>query len=137
MNKITVNGRIARDLELKQANSGASYVKFSVASMGKAKKEDGSRKVDFFNCLLIGVASETLCKYCKKGDPIIITGTMISETNNNITYWTIQVEDFEFISSGGKQQNNEKVNTTPAPTQNYQSDKSLIEEKTKEIDLPF
>ena len=48
MNKIIIHGRLTRDPELKQTNSGVSFTNFSVAVDRAYKDQSGKKQTDFF-----------------------------------------------------------------------------------------
>lgn len=121
MNRITIIGRLTKDLELKETN-GIKYVKFDVAV--NTRKD----KTDFFSCTAWRDRAETLAKYLKKGNQIFIGGEMMSDTyvNQNgikTTKWEVNVLDFEFL--GGK---NNTENTT-------EIDQKIEQSQTKKIDI--
>lgn len=79
MNKIIIQGRITRDIEIESGKSGAEYSRFSVAVDRVGKKGD-EKQTDFFNCTAFGKTAAFLKQYFKKGDGIIVEGSMESST---------------------------------------------------------
>ena len=83
MNSVNLMGRITRDLELKQFNSGTAVLSFSIAidkSMSKEKKAEaeaqGRPTSDFPNVKAVGKTAENIAKYFKKGSLIAIEGSV-------------------------------------------------------------
>lgn len=72
MNKVILSGRITKDIELKQTNSGITVTQFSIA----LNKGDG--KADFFNVVAWRNTAEFISKYFSKGDGICIDGHLTS-----------------------------------------------------------
>lgn len=101
MNKIELIGNVTKDVELQEKN-GVKYTRFSLA-VNCGLEKDGKKHVDFFNCVAFRAQAETLAKYVKKGAKLAIVARMTSRTEkvNDVTatYWTAQVEDFDFLPS--------------------------------------
>ena len=65
MNKITLIGRITKDLELKHiGEKNTANVKFNLAV---DNYENGQKGADFIPVTVWGKQAENLCKYCGKG----------------------------------------------------------------------
>lgn len=79
MNKIIIQGRITRDIEIESGKSGAEYSRFSVA-VDRVGKKGEEKQTDFFNCTAFGKTAAFLKQYFKKGDGIIVEGSMESST---------------------------------------------------------
>lgn len=98
MNKIELMGRLTTDVEMKKATKkdGADYSRFSLAVPRKNVKD----KTDFINCVAFGKLAEIISKYCKKGQRIIVCGSLQIDTvekdgaKNN--YTNVIVNDFYF-----------------------------------------
>ena len=101
MNKIELIGNVTKDVELQEKN-GVKYARFTLA-VNCGLEKDGEKHVDFFNCVAFRLCAETLAKYVKKGAKLAIVARMTSRTEKvkdvSVTYWTAQVEDFEFLPS--------------------------------------
>lgn len=117
-NKTIIIGKMTREAELRQTQSGKSVASFSVAVNRRFDKE----KADFFNCVAWGQSGEFISKYGSKGADICIEGRMESRQYENksgqkVTAWelvadnvqllgkakelgTAQKEDFEEIDDG-------------------------------------
>lgn len=83
MNQVILIGRLTRDVEMKQTQSGKTYCRFSLAvdrGMSKAKKEEakakGAETVDFIPCTAWDKTAQTLSKYTEKGCRITVTGSI-------------------------------------------------------------
>ena len=103
MNKITIIGRLTRDPELKTANSGTEYCKFSVA-VDRRKQKDKEQVTDFFDATAWGKSGVFVNQYFKKGDGIIMEGRMESDRytdkdGKNRVSWGVTVEQIEFPPS--------------------------------------
>lgn len=92
MNNITIVGRLTKDIEVKQG-AKSSFGLFSIADR---KDKDITR---FFNCTVFGKLAEVMAEYTKKGDKVAIHGELDTTTKDNVTYYNILVNDFEFCES--------------------------------------
>lgn len=97
MNTITLYGRLTKDPELKNTNSGKKVTSFSVA-VNRAGSRDN---VDFLNCVAWEGRAETICKYMTKGSAIYIHGELQTRkyqdnAGNDRVATEILVRDFEF-----------------------------------------
>lgn len=72
MNKVTLIGRITKDLELKHiGEKNRANVKFNLAV---DNYENGQKGADFIPVVVWGNQAENLCKYCGKGSQIAVNG---------------------------------------------------------------
>jgi len=102
MNKITITGRLTRDVEMKVVGDGIEQGRFSVAVDRRVKK-GAEKKADFFNCVAWRQTGAFVSQYFHKGDGIVVTGRMESNKgNDDKTYWSLIVEDVEFPVGGRK-----------------------------------
>lgn len=79
MNKIIIQGRLTKDVEIESSKSGSEYTRFSVAVDRPGKKGE-EKQTDFFNCTAFGKTAAFIKQYFKKGDGILIEGSMESST---------------------------------------------------------
>ena len=133
MNIIAIKGRLVRDPEIRQTQSGVSVTNITVA-VDRSYSAGGEKQTDFFDCVFWRQGAEFVSKYFKKGKEIIVTGEMQSrkwqdKDGNNRISWEIQNAHAEFC--GGKSDNS-AVNTTV--TNSNENDFSEIENPE---DIPF
>lgn len=77
INKAILMGRLTRDPELRNTNSGASVCNFSIAV------DDGygdNRTTSFINCVAWNKTAEFVCNYFTKGKMIIVVGRIQSRS---------------------------------------------------------
>lgn len=101
MNKIMVNGRLTKDVEIGETKNGVRRALFTIASKTKIKDQDGNTKTDFFRCVAWRTTADIIAKYLKKGDSIVCYGfvtqkTITKEDGSSQFYVEINVDDFEF-----------------------------------------
>lgn len=133
MNIIAIKGRLVRDPEIRQTQSGVSVTTITVA-VDRSYSASGEKQTDFFDCVFWRQGADFVSKYFKKGKEIIVHGEMQSrkwqdKDGNNRISWEIQNARAEFC--GGKSDNS-VTNTTV--TNSNESDFSVIENSD---DLPF
>ena len=98
MNKIELMGRLTTDVELKKSEKkdGTNYIRFTLAVPRKAVKD----KTDFINCVSFGKLAEVISKFCKKGQRIIVCGSLqvdtVEKDGNKTNYTNVIVDDFYF-----------------------------------------
>lgn len=105
MNKVILtNGRLTKDVELKEAN-GLQIARFTVAINRQFKKDEA----DFISCVAFGKRAETIAKFFEKGSPINIEGRLQtgSYEKDGVKHFTtdVIVDNFEFIAGSKKVEN--------------------------------
>ena len=130
MNIIAIKGRLVRDPEIRQTQSGVSVTNITVA-VDRSYSAGGEKQTDFFDCVFWRQGAEFVSKYFKKGKEIIVTGEMQSrkwqdkEGNNRIS-WEIQNSHAEFCGGKGENTQQEKQNV---------SDYAVVDDSSE--DIPF
>lgn len=76
LNMVGLNGRITRNLELKQTSNNNSSLNITLAVERNFKDQNGQKQTDFISCKAFGKRAETIAQYCQKGDLIGITGSI-------------------------------------------------------------
>ena len=76
INIAIVGGNLTADPELKQTTSGKSVVKSSIAVHRKFAKPGEAQQTDFLNINLWGQSAEYVARYARKGDALLIRGTI-------------------------------------------------------------
>ena len=118
MNKFIFIGRLTKDPELQTTSNGISMANFSVAVNRKYKNADGNYDADFFYCTAWRQAAETIAKFCKKGDRIMVSGEIQNRTydaeDGTKKYMTnYMVNEFEFLNSKKDASNDEDLEPVP------------------------
>ena len=116
MNKVCITGRITRDLELRQTQSGIANVSFSLAvdkGLSRQKREEfeaqGRPTADFPRIVVWGQMAENLARYCGKGSQIgvvgrIETGSYEDKDGKTIYTTDIVAENVEFLSKSTQEE---------------------------------
>ena len=108
MNKVILVGRLTRDPELRQTQSGMSSCKFTIAIDRKfIDKTTGERQADFISCTAWSQTAEFVSRYFNKGKLIAVegslrTGSYQDRNHPDVTHYTtdVFVDNVEFV--GGK-----------------------------------
>ena len=74
-NKVILIGHLTADPELKQAKS-VSVTSFTIGVNRKYKSKDGAEETDFIRIAAWRQTAEFICRYFKKGMPILIVGSL-------------------------------------------------------------
>ena len=74
MNQVIVMGRVTRDIELKNTQSGMATVRFNIAVDRGKDKEGNDRGADFPNIVAFGNTAESIAKYTGKGLRVAVMG---------------------------------------------------------------
>lgn len=81
LNKVIIMGRLTRDPEFRQTQSGIPTCKITVA-INRPKQKDGSQEADFIDCTAWRSTAEFVSRYFNKGSMILVEGEL---RNNNYT----------------------------------------------------
>ncbi|WP_298579401.1 single-stranded DNA-binding protein [uncultured Olegusella sp.] len=78
INTVVLTGNLTRDPELKAAQSGASVLKFSIASNRSVKQQNGSYSdvPNFIDCTIFGARAQSLSSILAKGMKVTIEGEL-------------------------------------------------------------
>ena len=149
-NKVILIGNMTADPELKQTQGGLSVSSFSIAVNRRFKNENGQQECDFIPIVAWRQQAEFVCKYFKKGQPILICGQLQirSWTNNNNEkrYATeVVADEVSFVAPSA--QNEQKPAHTPPNPASFQNgytpsaysgvNNPQFEEIPNEAGLPF
>ena len=109
-NKVILMGNLTRDPETKTTPSGQNVTNFSLAVNRTWKGADGNQQesVSYINCVAWGKPGEIIAQYVQKGSPLLVSGRLDQrswddkETGQKRSTVEVNVEDFNFIGSGGQ-----------------------------------
>ena len=114
-NKVILIGNMTADPELKQTQGGLSVCSFSIAVNRRFKGENGQQDCDFITIVAWRQQAEFVCKYFKKGQPILICGQIqtrnwTDKQNNKRIAVEVVADEVAFV---GNNQTTEAKNETP------------------------
>lgn len=130
MNKIFLIGRLTKDPQMGQTQSGKTVARFSVA----VKKQGQGDGADFFDATAFDKTAENVLQYLAKGRQVAVVGRVSigSYTDRNgVTRKTFDIlaDQVEFIGGNGNQA---AENTAPK-----NSDVDTLREIEDDDDMPF
>lgn len=118
LNKIILQGRLTKDLELRSTNSGTSVAGGTLAVQRNRKDTDGQYQSEFVDIVLWGKLAEHASTWFHKGDMCIVSGRLESrdwqdKNGNKRRSWEVQCESIDFC--GGKSQPKENSDFADMP----------------------
>ncbi len=147
LNKVILGGRLVRDPELRQTNSGIPVTSFSIAVDRRYQSQDaqsGGQTADFINIVAWRQRAEFVCKYFRKGSSICIVGSIQSrswtDANGQKQYATeVVADECNFVDSKSEaQQGSYSPDGYAAPSFSSNGDSvPKFEEVSNDDDLPF
>lgn len=133
-------GRISSEIEVTYVGEkNTALARFSIAVGRDGQKDkDGKYISDFHNCQAWGRKAELLEKYGKKGDRIVVEGTVqnnnYEDKNGNKHYgYIINISDIDFVETKkDREQEGENIKSDKSS-----SDDFVEADKTKGTNIPF
>jgi single-strand DNA-binding protein len=106
-------GRLTRDPEVKQTQSGLSVCSFTIA-VDRPYSKDREKQADFINCVAWRERADFIGKYFEKGKPILVEGSIQTrnyEDKNGSKRTAVEVvaDNVRFVESKGSGE------SSPAP----------------------
>lgn len=112
MNQVIVMGRVTKDIELRNTQSGMATVRFNIAVDRGKDKEGNDKGADFPNIVAFGKTAEGIAKYTGKGLRVAIIGRIQTgsyEREGQKVYTTDIVADrvkyIDWKDNGGQNEN--------------------------------
>ncbi len=103
LNQTIVVGRLVRNPELNQTETGKKVTRITLAVPRSFKNMNGEYDTDFIPCVLWTGIAENTVEYCKKGDLVGIKGRIQTSTyeKEEETKYSIEIvaEKITFLSS--------------------------------------
>jgi single-strand DNA-binding protein len=114
VNRLTVIGRIVREIELREVGDGKIVMNNAVAIPRTFKTNKGP-DADFVDIVAWGKRAEVIEEYCDKGDLVGLDGRLQSRTyvdNNQQTVYVVEmiVESVHFLQQRGNQRKGNQQN---------------------------
>lgn len=148
LNKVIIMGRLTRDPDFMQTQSGIAMCKFSVAVERQFKdKMTGERQTDFLDCTAFRGTAEFISRYFSKGNMILVEGNIQNNNytdNNGVKHYSnnIMVENVSFC--GGKNENStaqaeteQSVQEQPELPESVQNAVEQFEAVVSDGEVPF
>lgn len=141
LNRVTIAGRLSRDIELRRTQIGAAVTGFTLAVDGDYKdKQTGERPAYWVDCVAWGSTAEFMSNYLSKGRMVVVDGRLQTRTwtdkdGNKRKTTEVVVEHVYFGDSkrDGDSSNTSQEYQTPAAADTGGFDELADEDS----DLPF
>ena len=138
MNRVIIQGRITKDVELRHTQTGTAIAKLNVAVRRKLKNKEGKYDSDFVNCIAYNQLGETISKYFKKGNRIAIEGRLQSGSYTNqkgdkIYTTDVVIDEVEFIDEKPKEETQTEIVKQAMSDDPY----TAMGMKVEQSELPF
>lgn len=121
LNKVILFGRVVRDPEFRQTQSGIAVCRFTVACDRQfADKQTGKREADFIEVQAWRQAAEFVSRYFKKGDAITVDGSIRNnnyEDKNGVKHYSyiVMADNIGFGGSKSENTNNQQSGNQQTP----------------------
>lgn len=104
LNQIVLVGRLAKDVEVKELESGKKVANITLAVPRSFKNADGEYDTDFIDCILWDAVAQNTSEYCHKGDIVGVKGRLQTseyekEDGTKIKRQEVVAEKLTFLSS--------------------------------------
>jgi single-strand DNA-binding protein len=103
LNRVTIAGNLTRDPELKYTSNGKAKTRLDVAVNRRYKDRDDKLvdEVVFIPTIAWGTLAENVCKYLKKGRPVLVEGRLAidkftGEDDKQVTFAHIVASQIQF-----------------------------------------
>lgn len=107
LNQTVLVGRLVKDPELKETESGSKLTHITLAVPRSYKNVDGEYDTDFISCVLWKGIAENAVEYCHKGDLIGVKGRLqsrnIESENMRKQITELVAEKVTYLSSRNKE----------------------------------
>ena len=121
LNRVILFGRVVRDPEFRQTQSGIAVCRFTVACDRQfADKQTGKREADFIEVQAWRHAAEFVSRYFKKGDAITVDGSLRNnnyEDKNGVKHYSyiVMADNIGFGGSKSENTNNQQSGNQQTP----------------------
>lgn len=104
MNQVVMVGRLVREVEVKELESGKKVANITIACQRPYKNSDGEYDTDFIDVVLWDAVASNTKEYCNKGDLLGVKGRLQSseyekEDGTKIKKQEVVAEKLTFLSS--------------------------------------
>ncbi len=120
INRVVLIGRLTKDVDLRNTNSGIAVGQFTLAVNRPFKNADGEREADFVNCVMWRKAAENFANFTHKGALVAVEGrvqTRSYEKDDGTKVFVTEVvaDNFSLLESkkDGQQGQNQRPTNDP------------------------
>ncbi|CAK1253912.1 single-stranded DNA-binding protein [Fructobacillus cardui] len=136
INRVTLIGRVTRDIEPKYTNNGTAVASFSLAVERDFKNQNGEKETDFFNVVTWRKGAEIIAQYAGKGSLLAVEGRLETRSYENrdgqrVNVVEVNADRFQFLDTKKDTQRDPFNQQQAQPKQKKQDD------FISDSDLPF
>lgn len=141
INRIVLVGRLTRDPELKNTNSGNPICSFTLAVDNRARGADGERTTSYIPCVVFSQQADTVSKYVRKGSLVGVEGRLSTRTferkdGTKGSAFEVICDSVQFLEPKTKRENTE-VYEEETPTNTVTAESNLDSLEIVDDELPF
>ena len=123
INRVVLTGRMTKDPELKNTQSGTPVLAFTLAVDRNFKKE-GQPEADFINCVAWNRQADTMAQYLHRGSLIGVDGRLQTRNYENqqgqrVYVTEVMVDSFTFLETRDKSQPGQSGQSVSQPNQTH------------------
>lgn len=120
INRVVLIGRLTKDVDLRNTNSGIAVGQFTLAVNRPFKNADGEREADFVNCVMWRKAAENFANFTHKGALVAVEGrvqTRSYEKDDGTKVFVTEVvaDNFSLLESKKRRSTRAKPKTDKRP----------------------
>ena len=123
VNKVILLGRLGKDVEMRNLESGNTVANFTLATSESYKNKNGEKveNTEWHNIVVWGKQAEVAARYLKKGSQIYLEGKITTRSweKDGTTRYTTEIvaNNFTMLGSpgGGQNDNNTSDNYSGLP----------------------
>lgn len=117
INTVTLSGRLTRDPEQRETQTGIAMANFTIACNRRKFKDQDEAEADFLRCVAWRNTAEYVMKYLHKGDKIGLTGRIQTRSYQDDTGKTVYITEIvaNEVSMMGSAQRQEAPAAQPEP----------------------
>lgn len=113
INSVTLVGRLVKDAEAKELESGKKVCNITLAVPRNYKNASGEYETDFVDCTLWSGVAESTSTYARKGDMVGVKGRLQTEYRDmdgmKVKELKVVAEKVSFLSRGSVDKNKDDV----------------------------
>lgn len=143
INRVVLVGRLTKDPEHRQTQSGVSTATFTLAVNRTFKNKNGEREADFINVVVFRQQAENVSKYLSKGSLAGVDGRIQSRSYENkegqrVFVTEVVADSVQFLEKKNNNQQNsqpqQQLGQAPAGNNPFANDNNA---SIDDDDLPF
>ena len=140
LNMVCLQGRLTKDPVINQTQSGNAVVSFTIACDRDYVAKGQERQTDFLECVAWRHSAKFICDYFKKGQMILVTGTLqkrsYDDQSGTTRYITeVIVNSVNFCGKNEQKQEQDNFQPVPIPPPAYSTTPQPVADDTAA--LPF